>query len=155
MYIYGVVFNSGHLDDPKHYYYKSKLILQKGGEYRIESATKGWYSTSVIVCEVRTPDDYRLSFGCNYERLVEITEAIPLKELPVPSDRIKIVNFNREKRVTAVKWTDDTVTKVTCQDMDPFDEEKALALCYMKRWCFDNRGCFNEALKKHCNKENS
>lgn len=43
-------------------------------------------------------------------------------------------------------------TDNNCQE-ETFDKEKALALAYMKRWCFDNRGCFNEELKKWCYQE--
>ena len=152
MYIYDVVFKQNDSKTAKHYFYKSHMTMHQGGEYRIANRTRE-YSTPIIVVSILTSDEYVFTTGRNPRDLVEIIAVQSLTAIPVPDDRIKVVNFNRKKRVTAVKWTDGTVTKVTCQDMDPFDEEKALALCYMKRWCFDNRGCFNEAFKKHCHKE--
>ena len=70
-----------------------------------------------------------------------------------PNDKIKGVWFNKEKRTTVVKWFDDTVTKVTAAVNDEFNMECGLAMCYMKRWSFDNRGCFNEVFKKWIPKE--
>lgn len=50
---------------------------------------------------------------------------------------------------TIVYWDDNTKTVVKCGDDDTFDKEKGLALCYMKRM-FDNKGNYNEILKKWC-----
>lgn len=75
-----------------------------------------------------------------------------LKELhkeivPRPKDLIKNVWFNKEKGTVTVKWTDDQVTMIHCHEEDEFNLEKAIAICFMKK-AYDNRGCFNEFLKK-------
>lgn len=75
-----------------------------------------------------------------------------LKELhkeiiPRPKDLIKNVWFNKEKGTVTVKWTDDQVTMIHCHEEDEFDLEKAIAICFMKK-AYDNRGCFNEFLRK-------
>ena len=69
------------------------------------------------------------------------------KPVPRPLDPIENVYFNYKKGVTTVKWKDGTVTTVRCQGDESFDEEKGLAMCFVKKQ-FDNRGCFNEIIKK-------
>lgn len=59
---------------------------------------------------------------------------------------IKCVLSNHEKGVFTVKWTDDTVTMVTCQPGDDWDDEKALAMCFMKK-ALDNKGAFNDVMR--------
>lgn len=55
--------------------------------------------------------------------------------------------FNEKKGVTVVKWSDDTITKVTLQNNDKWDKEKGVALCYMKKFS-GNNSSFNEVLKE-------
>lgn len=50
---------------------------------------------------------------------------------------------------TIVFWDDGTKTVVKCGEDDTYDKEKGLALCYMKR-IFNNKGNYNEILKKWC-----
>lgn len=59
---------------------------------------------------------------------------------------IKCVLSNREKGVFTVKWTDGTVTMVTCQPGDEWDDEKALAMCFMKK-ALGNKGAFNDVMR--------
>ena len=59
---------------------------------------------------------------------------------------IKCVLSNREKGVFTVKWTDGTVTMVTCQPGDDWDDEKALAMCFMKK-ALGNKGSFNDVMR--------
>lgn len=66
---------------------------------------------------------------------------------PRPKDPIKKVFFNYAKNTTTVLWNDGTNTTVHCAEDESFDEEKAIALCFMKK-VFNNRGCYNEILKK-------
>lgn len=65
-----------------------------------------------------------------------------------PKDPIDRVFFNYKKRTTTIIWKDKTVTTVKCAEDEEFDEEKGIAICFMKKF-FDNRGCFNEFLKKY------
>ena len=55
--------------------------------------------------------------------------------------------FNEEKGTSVALWEDGTKTKIKCQPGDTFDKEKAVALCYMKKY-FGNNGSYNEILKK-------
>ena len=50
---------------------------------------------------------------------------------------------------TIVYWSDKTKTVVKCGEDDTYDKEKGLALCYMKK-LFNNKGNYNEILKKWC-----
>ena len=50
---------------------------------------------------------------------------------------------NEEKGVFTVVWEDGTSTMVSIQEGDTWDEEKALAMCYVKRFC-GNKGAFND-----------
>ena len=50
---------------------------------------------------------------------------------------------NKEKGVFTVVWEDGTSTMVSIQEGDTWDEEKALAMCYVKRFC-GNKGAFND-----------
>ena len=59
---------------------------------------------------------------------------------------IKCVQSNRKKGVFTVKWTDGTVTMVTCQPGDEWDDEKALAMCFMKK-ALGNKGAFNDVMR--------
>ena len=64
------------------------------------------------------------------------------------SDVVKAVYFNYEKGATTVVWFDGMRTTISCQNGEDFDEEKAIALCFMKR-IFDNKGCFNNYMRKY------
>lgn len=81
----------------------------------------------------------------------DIVNSLFEKELSkINKFKVKNIYFNKEKGVTTVLWEDRTVTMVTCGKDDVWDEEKAIALCFMKR-AFDNKGKYNEVLKKYCN----
>ena len=59
---------------------------------------------------------------------------------------IQCVQSNHEKGVFTVKWTDGTVTMVSCQPGDDWDDEKALAMCFMKK-ALGNKGSFNDVMR--------
>ena len=48
---------------------------------------------------------------------------------------------------TIVKWDDGTKTVVKCQNGDVYDDEKGIALCFMKKM-FDNKSYYNEVIKE-------
>lgn len=50
---------------------------------------------------------------------------------------------------TIVFWNDGTKTVVKAQNGEPYDKEKGLAMCIIKKLC-DNKGNFNEVFKKWC-----
>lgn len=75
---------------------------------------------------------------------------IPLRRLVIDKvyDRsitIKQVIFNPP--ATIVIWNDNTKTVVKCQNNEPYDEEKGLALCIAKKH-LGNKGNYNEVFKK-------
>lgn len=88
------------------------------------------------------------------ESLIELQEEIDsLKPIPRPADPIKSVLFNPAKGTTTVVWNTGDVTVVHCNN-EEYDPEKGLAMCFMKR-AYENRGCFNEFLRKWVGDENS
>ena len=60
--------------------------------------------------------------------------------------RIKKVIFNNP--ATIVIWKDGTKTVVKCGKDDVYDEEKGLALCFMKK-ALGNKGNFNNTIKEY------
>ena len=79
--------------------------------------------------------------------LIEFFEDAERVQKPEP-DLVKAVYFNYEKGATTVVWFDGMRTTVSCQNGEDFDEEKAIALCFMKR-VFDNKGFFNNYMRKY------
>ena len=79
--------------------------------------------------------------------LIEFFEDAERAQKPEP-DVVKAVYFNYEKGATTVVWFDGMRTTVSCQNGEDFDEEKAIALCFMKR-VFDNKGLFNNYMRKY------
>ena len=125
------------------YYCAPGINLQIGSSYMIEADRATNYKNPVTVMRI----DNNVPKNVNVRT---ITHARLLSGTKRPDDKIKQVIFNHEKRTTVVLWYDGQKTIVKCQDGDVFDEEKALALCYMKR-VLGNRGSFNETLRKWTN----
>ena len=48
---------------------------------------------------------------------------------------------------TIVLWGDDTKTVVKCAENDWYDQEKGIALCFMKK-ALGNKGKFNDILRE-------
>lgn len=73
-------------------------------------------------------------------------EMMMAKRKPV----IKDVIFNDP--ATIVKWADGTRTVVKVQKGEPYDEEKGLAMAYIKK-IYDNKGNYNDIFRKWCPKK--
>ena len=131
--------------NPKEYLYLTNLELLKGATYDIVADNITSYKTPVTIKKITKEWDYNGPMS-----LREITSAKLLSAPPRPKSNIKSVLFNHKDKITTVVWIDGSVTTVKCHPEDNFDEEKALAMCFMKR-SYDNRGCFNEALKEIIN----
>ena len=127
----------------KEYEYYTDLNLTPYGVYDITADNNFTYSNPVIIIGYKDKPTYNKS-------LRTITSAKYLSAPKRPDDGIKKVIFNEEKRTTVVIWKDGMKTIVKCDPRDTWNKEAALALCYMKRW-HNNRGCFNETLRKYCN----
>lgn len=92
---------------------------------------------------------------CNgdYERILDFDEVVDrLKEEGLIMLEIKGIWFNKSKGITVVKWEDGSITKVATQNNERFDEEKGIALCFMKQYC-GNTGKYNDIIKKYSTKE--
>ena len=91
-----------------------------------------------------TPEEYvRLCLGGG-ARLVRIG-GLPY-EPEANKFELKDVWFNRKKGLTKVTWTDGATTTIQLQKGDTWNEEKAIALCYMKRMC-GNDSSYNNILR--------
>ena len=132
----------------KEYFYRTEKPLNIGTEYEIECGDTH-YSNPITVVRQLTTREAKAKENYLKAPLRLITSYKIVKAPARPNDRIKKVIFNREKRTTCVLWDDGKKTVVKCAEEDLWDEEKALALCYMKR-VLGNRGSFNETLKKWC-----
>ena len=127
----------------KEYIYQTALNLIEGCKYNIVADNVTTYTSPVMVLGyIAKPN---LPFGVKCRTITSAT--LHSSEL-LPARGIKNVYFNTEKRTTCVLWDDGTKTIVKCHEDDDWDVEKAIALCYMKRY-FGNRGCYNKVLKKY------
>lgn len=144
--------------DDKTYLFRTKMNLEINKWYDIYTKESGGYSSPVKVVE-----EYSTTYfndGSMYKEIIAATEVHlyakvdKTKHSSIESNSpkdgyIDQVWFNPAKGTTVVRWTDGSKTMVRCQEGEPFDKEKGLALCYMKR-TLGNKGNFNETLKKWC-----
>lgn len=142
-----VTFKNKNGFSAKRYVYKTSLNLMKGsiGEIVVDGRTT--YSSPVKIEVIKNPEEVdsgRFSF-----EIRTITDFKLLQAPHRPESTIRNVMFNKIKGVTTVVWKDGTTTMVKQHPEDDWDKEKALAMCFMKRF-YDNRSCFNEELKKWC-----
>lgn len=142
MKIIKVKFANSHYD--KVYYYRTQFNLIRGGVYDIVTDNRTRYDNSITVIEDNV-STRELPVGVSIR---EITSAKVVSVPPKPTGGIKNIYLNEDKGVVVIKWIDGTKTKVKCQDNEPFDAEKGIALCFMKR-AFYNRGCYNDVFKKY------
>lgn len=141
---YGVVFNG---TPYKEYLYKAEKELPVGAICKIVADNITDYKNPVKIGRQISADEANHLIARTGIKVRTITNYRIIQGAARPSDRISKVYFNKEKRTTCVIWDDGTKTIVRCAPCDTWDEEKALAICYMKR-VLGNRGSFNETLKK-------
>lgn len=126
----------------REYEFLTNLSLIVGGQYRAVADGITEYVSPITVLGYRKKQNFS-------GKLRVITSAICEKAPSLIDDGIAKVIFNEAKRTTVVIWKDGVKTFLKCAEDDKWDEEKALALCYMKRH-FYNRGAFNKVLQKYC-----
>ena len=132
-----VVFGNG----TKIYAYNTNLNLLLGGTYDI--ATSGsnggfkGYDSYITVIDIESG---------NSSMLRTITEARLIKGPRRPDKPYKQVVVNKSKRTICVVWKDGTHTVMKCHPEDEWDEEKGIAMCFMKK-VFNNRGCYYDTFK--------
>ena len=132
-----VVFGSG----TKLYAYNTNLDLLSGGVYDIVSSgsnggLKG-YDSYVKVMHVAPGYDPMLR---------TITKARTIKAPRKPEKPYKQIIVNESKRTICVVWKDGTRTVMKCHPEDEWDEEKGIAMCFMKK-AFQNRGCYYDTFR--------
>lgn len=131
--IVGVVFGNG----TKRYCYNTDIKMLKGGIYDITADGITSYNTYVQVCLVKQGYDPKLR---------TITEARLVIAPRKPEKPYKQVIVNKSKRTICVVWKDGTRTVMRCHPDDEWDEEKGIAMCFMKK-VFDNRGCYYDTFR--------
>ena len=134
--IVSVIFGNG----TKIYEYNTNLELHQGGVYDIisngSSGPRGYDSYVTVV---------HVAFG--YDPIFRtITEARLIKAPRKPEKPYKQIISNKSKRTICVVWKDGTRTVMKCHPDDEWDEEKGIAMCFMKKM-FDNRGCYYDTFK--------
>lgn len=144
---YGVVFEG---TPYKEYLYKAEKELPIGAICKIVADNTTDYKNPVKIKRQISVEEAADLIARTGMTVRTITNYSIIRGAARPNDRIKNVYFNKEKRTTCVVWDDGKKTIVKCAPEDTWDEEKALALCYMKR-VLGNRGSFNETLKRFCN----
>ena len=137
-----VKFANSHFD--RVYYYRTQLNLIKGGVYNIVADNRTHYDNPITVIDDNV-STRELPVGVSIR---EITSAKVVSAPSKPTGGIENIYLNEDKGVVVIKWVDGTKTKVKCQGNEPFDAEKGIALCLMKR-AFCNRGCYNDVFKKY------
>ena len=137
-----VKFANSHFD--RVYYYRTQLNLIKGGVYNIVADNRTHYDNPITVIDDNV-STRELPVGVSIR---EITSAKVVSAPSKPTGGIENIYLNEDKGVVVIKWVDGTKTKVKCQGNEPFDAEKGIALCFMKR-AFFNRGCYNDVFKKY------
>lgn len=65
------------------------------------------------------------------------------------------INLEIEKVIyndpaTVILWTDGSKTVVKCQEGDAYDPQKGFLLCVFKKYFGDNKGNYNNIIKKYC-----
>ena len=129
---------SGYLSNKIYWYnVSSKLSLHKGFTYKIVADYDTTYNNPIIVTNVLE------GYSKNLRTItsIETVDAPPVKYFH------ESIYVNEDKRTIVVKWKDGTTTKMKPQDIDEFDIEKGIALCFMKKM-HDNRGAYNNIFRE-------
>lgn len=137
-----VKFVNSHYD--KAYYYRTQFNLIRGGVYDIVADNRTRYDNPITVIDDNvSPKELPIGIVAR-----EITSAKIVDAPSKPTGGVENIYLNEDKGTVVIKWLDGTKTKVKCQDNEPFDAEKGIALCFMKK-AFHNRGCYNDVFKKY------
>lgn len=81
----------------------------------------------------------------NLSRAVSVSvdpRSITIEKSVEQFPKIRSILANKEKGAFTVAWDDRTSTVIHLQDGDEWDDEKALAMCFVKK-LFGNKGSFN------------
>lgn len=134
------------LEYNKNYLVKCKDELLNGADYDVLinfNHQSDWYPVTIQKC-ITTKAAKHISYNLN--NIKEIIDYELVRDNK-PISNIRQVYFNKDKLTTTILWKDGEYTTVKCNKNDKWDEEKAIALCYMKKY-FNNRSCYNEIFKQ-------
>lgn len=100
-----------------------------------------------IFCPVEKPAR-GVVYGFNNDNYVKANKPATPKP-PVKDNKFEIQTIlaNKKKGVFTVVWMDGTNTMIHIQDGDTWDDEKALAMCFIKK-LYENKGKFNDIFTK-------
>lgn len=70
--------------------------------------------------------------------------------IPYVKEDIVATYVNKSKGTFVVKWRNGTTTKLTLQNGDIWDSEKAMAIALVKHYLSNDTGEFNELFKEFC-----
>jgi hypothetical protein len=73
-------------------------------------------------------EEQSIKYGVNLSKIAIGIDGITIRTLP------KQVFFNDKKKTTVLKWEDNSITKVKCND-DEFDEKVGFLIAYFQHTC--------------------
>lgn len=106
---------------------------------------KLYISPPITKWEPEPKEILKYDTNCTMSKDEIITNIPPCKFFPYFIPNIEKVVFNNP--ATIVFWATGEKTGVKCQDDEPFDKEKGLALCVMK-YVMGNKSSYNNIIKK-------
>ena len=121
----------------KVYRYNTNIQLLPEGIYDIVVDNSTTYDNFVTIQDIK---------GGHDKRLRTITDARLIKGPRKPDKLYKNIYVNKAKRTICVVWRDGSRTIMKPHPDDEWDEEKGIALCFMKR-VFNNRGCYYDTFR--------
>lgn len=121
----------------KIYRYNTNIQLLEDGVYDIMVDNSTTYDNFVTIQDIKEGHDRQLR---------TITYAWLIKGPRKPDKLYKNIYVNKAKRTICVVWRDGSKTVMKCHPDDEWDEEKGIALCFMKR-VFNNRGCYYDTFR--------
>ena len=138
-----VVFMNGNKESTKKYEYVigKNVNLREGAIYDICADGNRTYDNPVKVV-AKGWNDIDGSIDLRTITSAKLLVGPERKVLPV-----KKVVFNKKKGTTTILWTTGGSTTVHCAEGDEWDEEKALALCFLKGYC-KNGSYYNDYLRE-------
>lgn len=92
-------------------------------------------------------EDHLLKWVTTTEGMVGECPTIRCEIVQPKNYSIRQILANHKKNKFTVVWDDGTHTTITLQEGDTWDDEKALAMCFVKK-LKGNKGSFNEIFTK-------
>ena len=112
-------------------------------EKELREFTKFIFGEDIFFCPVERP-----IIEVKNNEYIKVNKPVTPKP-PVKDNKYEFVSLlaNKEKGAFTVVWADGTHTIIHIQDGDAWDDEKALAMCFVKKM-MGNKGSFNDIFTK-------